>query len=198
MKLHQVRAARARLFANVADSMAAFVCRRYGLTRDELYGDKRGTAGLNHARFEFWLSLNAAGMDYSSIGRLVGRKHSTVLRGCRALRNMGWQPIPIATDTGLRVESLTAKKVGKVEPVKPAPKGDPAAILHGVWLQNPTADNDDQRARFERITEIICGFDLVNATALWMEFCRSEWPHSWQRQAAQMPRAFEMRMQEAA
>lgn len=64
-------------FANIID----FVCKTYGLTRDQLRSKSRKQQVVLARNTAFYLARKHTELSLSAIGEVLGRKHSTVLKG---------------------------------------------------------------------------------------------------------------------
>jgi len=92
---------RAELDAHGLTDLVREICRRRGITLDELCGTTR-TRSISRARHETWAAIHALPhrhYSYAEIGRLFGRDHSTVLLGIRVHRRRASPSASVAEDT---------------------------------------------------------------------------------------------------
>lgn len=76
------------------DAIKAEVARRYGVTVDEIEGDRR-TKRISQARhIAIYLARELTDSSYPAIGRAFGRRdHTTVMHACRKVSNMTQTPL---------------------------------------------------------------------------------------------------------
>ena len=60
-----------------------YVCRRYGITRADIYGRSHSRKYAHPRQEVMWLARQA-GLSFPQIGKALGRDHTSVLHGIRA------------------------------------------------------------------------------------------------------------------
>lgn len=190
------RMGREKHFRAVAASMATHLCDKYGISLVELYGEDRECRSIQKIRAEFWYSIHKAGAAYSEVGRIVARRHTSVMRQCRELEKVGFAPIPVCSELGNRTVTAIHGKV--VESFRKARLGNVEQILTAISIDNPTDSNKDQRERFRSVGRVMCDLSVKRAAVLWRHFCQREWPNTWRKQVAQPPRFYAQATEVAA